>query len=46
MIYENLTFNPGEYLIREGEVGKGFYILDSGELEVIRDGKVINEIDM
>jgi CheY-like chemotaxis protein len=46
MIYENLTFSPGDYLIREGEVGKGFYILDSGELEVIRDGKVINEIDM
>ena len=46
MIYQNLTFEPGQYVINEGEVGKGFYILDSGSLEVVREGKVINEIDM
>jgi len=46
MIYETKHFKPGEFILREGEVGKGFYILDDGELEVSRNEKVINEINL
>lgn len=46
MIYETKHFKPGEFILREGEVGKGFYILDNGELEVSRNEKVINEINL
>ncbi len=28
-----------------GEIGRGFCILEDGVLEVIRDGKVLSEID-
>mgnify|MGYP001312661737 CR=1 FL=1 len=44
MIYQTKRFNPGEYVVREGELGNGFYILDEGELEVTREDKVLNEI--
>ena len=40
MIYQNLTFEPGQYVINEGEVGKGFYILDSGSLELFEKEKL------
>ena len=46
MIYETKHFKPCEFILREGEVGKGFYILDDGELEVSRNEKVINEINL
>ncbi|HBJ60411.1 MAG TPA: hypothetical protein DDY76_01595, partial [Opitutae bacterium] len=44
MIYQTKRFNPGEYVVREAELGNGFYILDEGELEVTREDKVLNEI--
>ena len=44
MIFETLSFNPGDFILREGDIGKGFYILEQGELEVTRDERVINEI--
>ena len=46
MIYETKYFKPGEFIVREGEIGKGFYILEKGELEVIRGDKVINKINL
>ena len=44
MMYDVKTFEPGEIILREGEIGKGFCILDDGELQVIRGDKVLNEI--
>ena len=44
MIYETKHFKAGDYIIKEGEIGKGFYILEEGELEVVRSEKVLNEI--
>ena len=46
MIFETLSFNPGDFILREGDIGKGFYILEQGELEVTRDERVINEITL
>lgn len=46
MIYETKHFNAGDYIIKEGEMGKGFYILELGELEVVRSEKVLNEINL
>lgn len=34
---EELTINPGETIIEQGEEGSGFYILESGTLEVYKD---------
>ena len=46
MIFETLSFNPGDFILKEGDIGKGFYILETGELEVTREDKVINEITL
>ena len=45
MNYESKSYGEGEYIIKEGEVGKGFYILEEGTLEVSRQGKVISHIN-
>ena len=45
MSYESKSYGVGEYIIKEGEVGKGFYILEEGTLEVSRKGKVISHIN-
>ena len=45
MIFETLNFNPGDFIFKEGDIGKGFYILETGELEVTREEK-INEITL
>lgn len=45
MIYETKSYSEGEYILKEGEIGRGFYILEQGILEVIRKGKIINYID-
>ena len=39
-------YKPGEIVLPEGELGKGFSILESGALEVIRDNCIISEIEM
>ena len=46
MIFETLHYNPGDFILREGDIGKGFYILEQGELEVTREERVINEITL
>ena len=38
-------YNEGEDVLPSGELGKGFCILEEGELEVIRDDRVISSID-
>lgn len=38
-----LTVEAGEAIIREGEEGDRFYIVESGELEVRRDGRIVAE---
>jgi CheY-like chemotaxis protein len=44
MIYDVKVFEPGELILKEGEIGKGFCILEDGELQVIRGDKILNEI--
>ena len=39
-------YQPGDIVLPAGELGKGFCILESGVLEVVRDNKVLSEIDM
>ena len=39
-------YQSGDVVLPAGELGKGFCILESGTLEVVRDGKVLSEIDM
>ena len=39
-------YKEGEIVLADGELGKGFCILESGVLEVIREDRVLSEIDM
>ena len=39
-------YKEGEIVLPDGELGKGFCILESGVLEVIREDRVLSEIDM
>ena len=39
-------YDVGEVVLAAGELGRGFCILEDGVLEVIRDGKVLSEINM
>lgn len=39
------SFRPGEALLTEGEPGGGLFILQSGQVEVIREGTQITHID-
>jgi DNA-binding response OmpR family regulator len=39
-------YKAGDVVLPEGELGKGFCILESGVLEVIRGGRILSEIDM
>ena len=39
-------YKEGEIVLPEGELGKGFCILEQGTLEVIRENRIISEIDM
>ena len=38
-------YADGDIVLEDGELGKGFCILESGVLEVIREGKTLSEID-
>jgi CheY-like chemotaxis protein len=38
-------YSEGDIVLNEGELGKGFCILESGSLEVVREGKTLSEID-
>ena len=39
-------YKEGGVVLPEGELGRGFCILESGILEVIRGGRILSEIDM
>ena len=39
-------YKAGDVVLPSGELGKGFCILESGTLEVIRENKVLSEIDI
>jgi CheY-like chemotaxis protein len=39
-------YKEGDIVLPEGELGRGFCILESGTLEVIREERIISEIDM
>jgi MFS family permease len=38
-----MSVEPGREIVREGEAGDRFYVIASGEVEVVKDGQVINE---
>jgi CRP-like cAMP-binding protein len=37
-----LRVEAGTEIVREGEAGDRFYVIESGEVEVVKDGRVIN----
>ena len=40
-----VDYNEGDIILKDGEIGKGFCILESGTVEVVRAGKTLGEID-
>ena len=44
-MYETREYEVNDTILKEGELGKGFCILEEGVVEVIRDNKILNEID-
>ncbi|HEY3523275.1 MAG TPA: cyclic nucleotide-binding domain-containing protein [Candidatus Limnocylindrales bacterium] len=36
-----VEFEPGRQIVREGDVGTGFYVVVEGRVSVIRDGRTI-----
>lgn len=40
-VCEEIDVEPGRQIVREGDVGTGFYIVVSGRVGVHRDGRVI-----
>ena len=44
-MYEIRDYRENETILQEGELGTGFCILEEGVVEIIRDNKVLNEID-
>ena len=43
-IYNRIEHSAGEVIIRQGDIGDNFYVIDLGEVEVIIDGKHISVI--
>jgi CRP-like cAMP-binding protein len=39
-----IAFEAGRMIVRQGEVGTGFFVISSGHARVIRDGKTIAEL--
>ena len=44
-MFETKEYLEDEIILAEGELGKGFCILEEGSVEVIRDNLVLNQID-
>ena len=40
-----VDYKEGDIILKDGEIGKGFCILESGAVEVVREGKTLGEID-
>jgi len=42
---EIIKYQPGELIIKEGDTGKGFFVLRFGTLEVLKGNNLIVQID-
>jgi CRP-like cAMP-binding protein len=40
----DLSFNAGQTIVKEGELGIGFYVIITGKAEVRRGGKVLSQL--
>jgi CRP/FNR family cyclic AMP-dependent transcriptional regulator len=36
-----VTFPAGRVIARQGEVGTGFFVVESGRVDVVRDGRIV-----
>jgi CRP-like cAMP-binding protein/Zn-dependent protease len=39
-----VAFTPGREIMREGDVGDAFYAISSGQVDIVRDGSVVNTL--
>jgi len=39
-----VPFTPGSDIMRQGDVGDAFYAISSGQVDIVRDGEVVNTI--
>jgi CRP/FNR family transcriptional regulator, cyclic AMP receptor protein len=39
-----IAFEPGRTIVRQGEIGTGFYLIASGQAKVVRDGRTLAEL--
>lgn len=40
----DITFAAGQYIVRQGQVGTGFYLITAGRAKVERGGQVLNTL--
>jgi CRP/FNR family cyclic AMP-dependent transcriptional regulator len=40
----DVSYDAGQYIVRQGQVGTGFYVIASGRVTVVRGGKVLNRL--
>ncbi len=45
-MHQTKAYEPGDTILSQGETGRGFCILKSGTLEVVKGGKVITELSV
>jgi CRP/FNR family transcriptional regulator, cyclic AMP receptor protein len=41
----DMSFDSGQTIVKEGELGIGFYVILDGRAEVRRNGRILSEID-
>ena len=39
-----VDYGPGGVIVREGEIGTGFFVIVSGEVRVVRDGETVSTL--
>ena len=42
---EHTEFAPGQVVFEQDDPGEGFYVVESGRAEVVRHGRLVNELD-
>lgn len=40
----DIDFASGQYIVRQGQVGTGFYLITAGRAKVVRGGQVLNRL--
>ena len=45
-MHQTKAYEPGDTILSQGETSRGFCILKSGTLEVVKSGKVITELSV